>query len=199
MQNIKMEKWENGGGVTLRVNHPHSPDRLSIISLDFVDVERLHSMLEDYRNAPSPYKLIETPEPEPCPTECTFRMRNEFGQWLCNNCTRTWTAPDGGRRMQPSEIIRPVLEKDSSVGCARTISPGSDVTCSARTLRVIAIGDRLFNQCRGCGTAHRTTCASCNAPATTTMDGETLCENCCAHQESLEEAQCAGQKPLQLR
>ena len=188
MQNIKMEKWHNGTGITLRVNHPHSPSRLTVISLDSTDVEKLHSLLEDYRNAPSPYKLIETPEPEPCPTQCTFRIRNEFGQWTCSNCPRTWTAPDGGRRMQPSETIRLVLEKDAKEGCARRTSAGSQVTCNARAVRVITIGQRLFNQCRGCGTINLCPCASCDAPATTTMNQDTLCESCCARRESLEEA-----------
>ena len=198
MQTIKMEKWHNGAGITLRVNDPHSPDRLSVISLDFVDVEKLHSLLEDYRNTPSPYKLIETPEPEPCPTQCTFRIRNEFGQWICSNCPRTWTAPDGGRRMQPSEIIRLVLERDSNEGCARRISAESQATCNTRAVRVITIGRKLFNQCRACGTINQSPCASCDAPATTTMDGDTFCESCCARQESLEEAKCAGQQPLHL-
>ena len=187
MQNIEMEKWHNGAGITLRVNHPHSSGRLTVISLDSNDVEKLHSMLEDYRNAPSPYKLIETPEPEPCPAQCTFRLRNEFGQWRCSNCPRTWTAPDGGRRMQPSEIIRLVLEKDSSEGCARRGSAGSDATCNARTIRVITIGQRLFNQCRACGTINLCLCASCDAPATTTMDRETLCEACSARRQSPED------------
>ena len=50
---IEMDKWQNGGGVSLRITHPHSLGRANVVSLDFRDVERLHALLEDYRNAPN--------------------------------------------------------------------------------------------------------------------------------------------------
>ena len=53
---ITMEKWHNGGGVTLRVEHEYG-GALKVVSLDFADVANLKSLLDDYQKHPSPYLL----------------------------------------------------------------------------------------------------------------------------------------------
>ena len=61
-QIIKMQKWHNGGGVTIRVRGEYDPDYKpdNIISLDFVDVDNLLALLNEYKAHPSPYCLTET-------------------------------------------------------------------------------------------------------------------------------------------
>ena len=184
MYNIKMEKWQNGSGVTLRFTHPNSPGRTNVISLDFVDVERLHSMLEDYKNAPSPFKMIEGPETEPCQAVCSFRLRTQFGQWACNNCPRVWSAPDRGRTLEPSEIARFLFEKKTERECPAPVSKITGNTCHARTIQVFAVGNWIHLKCRGCGHVEQATCASCDQPATTTHMEDTVCRRCQAGLEA---------------
>ena len=194
MHDIKMAKWDNGGGITLTLTHPYSPDQLKIISLDFADVERLHSLLEDYRNAPNPFKIIEGPEPETCRHDCAFRDRNQFGQWECNNCPRIWSAPDGGRVMQPSEITRLILEKKTTQDCSNATSHHTGNVCNARAILILATGDRLYDQCKGCGAVRRSRCAFCPESADTMINGVTACIPCCAEEERKETAQYEAQK-----
>ena len=54
---IKMEKWQNGGGVTLRFKNEYDPaDKPPmIVSLDFADVSQLMGMLQEYQSHPSPF------------------------------------------------------------------------------------------------------------------------------------------------
>lgn len=63
-QVINMEKWHNGGGVTLRIKNKYDPaDKLpNVVSLDFADVDRLMALLQDYKAHPSPYCLTEACE-----------------------------------------------------------------------------------------------------------------------------------------
>ena len=60
-QVIKMEKWENGGGVTLRIKNQYDPEgkRPNVISLDFTEVDNLLGLLKDYKAHPSPFCLTE--------------------------------------------------------------------------------------------------------------------------------------------
>ena len=56
---INMEKWQNGGGVTLRFKHEYdlATKAPQIVSLDFSDVDNLLDMLNEYKAHPSPYCL----------------------------------------------------------------------------------------------------------------------------------------------
>ena len=188
MNQINMDKWQNGNGVTLTFAHKYSPPQVRVVSLDFTDVERLYSLLEDYRNAPNPFKMVEGPAPAPCRVECAFRVRTQFGQWQCNNCPRIWSAPDGGRTMQPSEITTLALEKHAEQECTTKLPGTTGGTCNARAVRIIATGTRLYAQCKGCGAITRAKCAPCSEPATTTFNGETVCTKCCSEQEAAEAA-----------
>ena len=188
MNQINMEKWSNGNGITLTFTHKYSPTRVSVVSLDPVDIEKLHSLLEDCRNAPNPFKMVEAQAPDSCPNNCAFRLRTEFGQWQCNNCSRTWSAPDGGRTMQPSEVTRFLADKQAEQECAVRITKNNDQACNARAVRVFMTGVKLYTQCNGCGNTIRANCASCPETATTMFNGETVCTRCCSEQEAAETA-----------
>ena len=57
VKEIQMEKWENGGGVNLRIKNLHdSEDKLlNMVSLDFADVDSLLVQLQEYQAHPSPF------------------------------------------------------------------------------------------------------------------------------------------------
>ena len=187
MNQINMERWHNGNGITLTFTHPYSPPQVRVVSLDFTDVEKLYSLLEDYRNAPNPFKMVEVQAPpDPCPVRCAFRARTQFGQWQCNNCPRIWSAPDGGRTMQPSEITRFLADKQAEQECIVRIPRNTGYVCNARDVRVIMTGAKLYTQCKGCGDITRANCASCPETATTMFNGETVCATCCSEQEAAE-------------
>ena len=54
---IKMDKWQNGGGVTLRIKHQYDSDRElpTVVSLDAGDVDGLIGFLQEYKAHPSPF------------------------------------------------------------------------------------------------------------------------------------------------
>ena len=56
---IKMLKWHNGGGVNLTFE-PEYGGPIDRLSLDFTDVDRLMALLQDYREHPSPYRIVRT-------------------------------------------------------------------------------------------------------------------------------------------
>ena len=54
-QNIEMEKWTNGGGVTFRFRFEYSSS-LQIVSLTAAELDKLAALIADYQEHPSPYK-----------------------------------------------------------------------------------------------------------------------------------------------
>lgn len=90
MQEIKMGRWQNGGGINLTFRHPYNPMTVvgQLVSLDFADVDKLHQLIHEYQDHPDAWCLTEK-----CPVHArdgSIARRQDF---LCNIVV---TAIEGG-------------------------------------------------------------------------------------------------------